>query len=161
MTFSNKFIAQSAIIAALYAALTIVLAPISYGPIQVRISEMLTVLPFLAPSAIVGLPIGCIVANIYGGLGIYDIVFGSLCTLIAAVLTYFLGKIKKPILAPLPPVVVNAFGVSLYLHFLFKMPYFLTVSYIALGETIACYVLGYPLLRLILSNDKLKDMVKL
>jgi len=101
------------------------------------------------------------VANIYGGLGIYDIVFGSLCTLIAAVLTYFLGKIKKPILAPLPPVVVNAFGVSLYLHFLFKMPYFLTVSYIALGETIACYVLGYPLLRLILSNDKLKDMVKL
>ena len=161
MTFSNKFIAQSAIIAALYATLTIILAPISYGPIQVRISEMLTILPYVTGAAIPGLFIGCIVANICGGLGPYDIVFGSLCTLLAAILTYLLRKTNKPILAPLPPVIINAFGVSLYLHFLFEMPYPATVAYIAVGETIACFVLGYPLLKLILSNEKLKNIIKL
>ena len=91
------------IIAALYAALTIALAPISYGPIQLRVSEALTILPYLTPAAIPGLFIGCLVANILGGLGIYDVVGGSLCTLLAAFLTYLVardpkkmtGKVKK------------------------------------------------------------------
>ncbi|HVP36839.1 MAG TPA: QueT transporter family protein [Terriglobales bacterium] len=152
MALSSKYIAQAGIIAALYAAITIVLAPISYGPVQIRVSEALTILPYLTPSAIPGLFLGCLLANIYGGLGIYDIIGGSILTLVAAFCTYLISKKRKPILAPLPPVLFNAFGVSLYLHFLFKLPYWLTVVYVGAGEIVACYVLGYPLLKIILSQ---------
>jgi len=148
------------IIANLYEKITIAREPISYGPVQVRVSEVLTILPYLTPTAIPGLFIGCIVANIYGGLGIYDIIGGSLCTLLAAYLTYLFSKTRKPILAPLPPVVVNALGVSFYLHFLFQLPYWLTVAYIAMGEIVACYVLGYPLLLIILRREKLLEIFK-
>jgi uncharacterized membrane protein len=108
MNFSTKYIAQVGIIAALYAAITILLAPISYGPIQVRVSEALTVLPFLTPAAVPGLFLGCLVANVYGGLGLPDIIGGSLCTLLAAFLTYLVSKTRRPILAPVPPIVVNS-----------------------------------------------------
>ncbi len=130
------------VVSALYVVITLVFAPISYGPIQVRISEALTLLPFFDPRAIPALFIGCFVANIFGGLGIYDIVFGSLLTLIAAFLTY---KMKNIYLAGIPPVVVNAFGVSLYLSLFFKLPYFVTVFYIGIGETISVYAIGLPL----------------
>jgi len=138
-------------IAAIYVVLNIIFAPISYGPIQVRIAEALVVLPFIDPSAIIGLFLGCILANIYGGLGMVDIIGGSLCTLVAAYLTY---KVKNPKLAPLPPVLINAFGVSIYLHLLFDLPYWITVLYIGIGEVIACYILGYPLLILLIKNKK-------
>ena len=160
MTASTRYIARVGMIAALYAGLTIILAPISYGPIQVRVSEALTVIPYLTPAAIPGLFIGCVVANVYGGLGIYDIVGGSLCTLLAAFLTHLLSRTKRPIFAPLPPVLVNAFGVSLYLHFLFKLPYLLTVLYIFFGEVIACYILGYPLLKILLGNERISGIFK-
>lgn len=160
MNLSTKYIAQIGVIASLYAAITIILAPISYGPIQARLSEALTVFPYLTPAAIPGLFVGCVVANIYGGLGIYDIIGGSLCTLLAGFLTFLLSRTKKPILAPLPPVLVNAFGVSLYLHFLFQLPYWLTVVYIGIGEIVVCFVLGYPLLRIILAKEKLLEMLK-
>lgn len=161
MGFSTKFITQAGIIAALYAAITIILAPISYGPVQVRVSEALTVLPFVTPAAIPGLFLGCVVANLYGGLGLYDIIGGSICTLLAAYLTYLLSRTKRPILAPLPPVLINALGVSLYLHFLFDFPYFVTVFYIAVGEILACYVLGYTLLKLVLRKEKILRILKI
>jgi len=142
---------RAAMIAAIYVVLNIIFAPISYGPIQVRIAEVLVVLPFIDSSAIIGLFLGCVLANVYGGLGMVDIIGGSLCTLIAAYLTY---KVKTPKLAPLPPVLINAFGVSIYLHLLFDLPYWLTVLYIGIGEVIACYILGYPLLILLIKNKK-------
>lgn len=160
MSISSKYIARAGIIAALYAVITILLAPISYGPVQVRVSEALTVLPYLTPAAIPGLFIGCLLANIYGGLGIYDIIGGSFITLLAAFFTYLLSKTKQPILAPLPPVLLNAFGVSLYLHFLFQMPYWLTVAYVGIGEVAACYILGYPLLKIILNQKKWADFFR-
>ena len=161
MNLSSRYISQVGIIAGLYAALTVVLAPISYGPIQLRVSEALTVLPYLTPAAVPGLFIGCLVANIFGGLGIYDVVGGSLLTLLAAFLTYLLARTRRPILAPLPPVLVNSLGVSLYLHLLFQLPYWLTVIYIGIGEIATCFVLGYPLLLIILRKKKLLEMFKL
>ena len=146
-----NYLVRVAMVAAIYVVLNIIFAPISYGPIQARIAEALVVLPFIDPSAIMGLFLGCILANIYGGLGMVDIVGGSLCTLIAAYLTY---KLKNPKLAPLPPVLINAFGVGIYLHLLFDLPYWITVLYIGIGEFIACYVLGYPLLILLTKNKK-------
>lgn len=145
------YLVRVAMIAAIYVVLNIIFATISYGPIQVRIAEALVILPFIDPSAIMGLFLGCILANVIGPLGMIDIIGGSLCTLIAAYLTH---KVKNPKLAPLPPVLINAFGVSIYLHLLFDLPYWITVLYIGLGEVIACYVLGYPLLILLIKNKK-------
>jgi len=139
-----KRLAKISLIGGVYAALTIILAPISYGPVQVRVAEALTVLPYIRREYMWGLFGGCVIANLYGGLGIWDVIGGSACTLIAGFLT---SLMPKPYLAPIPPIVVNAFGVSLYLHMLFKLPYWLTAVYIGLGESIACFALGYPLLR--------------
>ncbi len=160
MNLSSKHIAQMGIIASLYAVITVALAPISYGPIQVRVSEALTVLPYLTPAAVPGLFIGCLLANIYGGLGLPDIIGGSLCTLLSAFLTYLLSKTRKPILAPIPPVVVNSLGVSLYLHLLFQLPYWVTVVYIAVGQIGACFILGYPLLLFLLRRKRLREMLR-
>lgn len=147
----RNYLVRVAMIAAIYVVLNILFAPISYGPIQVRIAEALVILPFIDASAIMGLFLGCILANVIGPLGMVDIIGGSLCTLIAAYLTY---KVKNPKLAPLPPVLINAFGVSIYLHLLFDLPYWITVLYIGIGEVIACYILGYPLLILLIKNKK-------
>ncbi len=151
MEKGHQYIIRVAMIATIYLVLNILFSSISYGPIQVRIAESLTVLPFLNSSAILGLFLGCFLANILGPVGMVDIVGGSLCTLIAAYLT---SKMKSPILAPLPPVLVNAFGVSIYLHLIFDLSYWITVLYIGIGETIACYILGYPLLLFLIKNQK-------
>ena len=84
-----RSLCMSAVIAALYAALTLLLAPISYGPIQLRLSEALTLLPMLLPQAVPGLFVGCLIANLYTGM-LTDIIFGSLATLVAATGTYCL-----------------------------------------------------------------------
>jgi uncharacterized membrane protein len=161
MRFTNRFISQAAIIAGLYAALTIGLAFMSYGPIQIRISEALTILPFISIPAIPGLVLGCLVANLFSPVGLPDIIFGSLCTLVAAGLTYLISKTNKPLLAPLPPVIVNSLGVSLYLHVFYNLPYWLNVLYISIGEIIACYLIGYPLLKFILAREKILRILKI
>ncbi len=153
-----RSIALGGLIAALYTALTVLLAPISYGPLQVRVAEALTVLPFLTPVAIPGLYIGALLANIFGGFGPWDIFGGSFLTLVAGYWTYLLRKTRKPWLAPLPPILVNAFGVSAYLQFLVEgvhpglKTYFYFVGTIGLGEFVACFGLGYPLLRFLMKS---------
>jgi len=139
-----KFIIQGGVIAAIYAVLTIFFAPISYGQVQVRISEALTILPFFTPAAIPGLFVGCILANVYGGLGPVDIVFGSLATLVAAAMTYGVRKYKW--IAPLPPVVINGIVVGIILHVLYDLPLIMSMLWVGFGEAIACYFLGMPLL---------------
>lgn len=139
---SVRFIAKAAIIAALYAVLTLAFAPISYGPIQIRVSEMLTVLPIFFPEAIPGLFVGCLLANIMGGLGLWDIIGGSLVTLLAAVGTYLL---RRSWLAYLCPIVANAFLVSAYLAPIYNVPYWITVLYIGFGEAVAVGIFGVTL----------------
>jgi len=131
------------VIAGLYASLTYLLAGISFLPQQVRFAEALTVLPYLTPLAIPGLTLGVFLANLASPLGWIDWVFGTLATLLAAVLT---GRARHPALAPLPPVVVNAVGVGYYLSYVLGLPYLLTAGQVALGQLIACYLLGYPML---------------
>ena len=96
-----------AAIAAIYVVLTMVFLPISFGPIQFRISELLCVLPYFTPSAIPGLFIGCLIANALGGGILLDVLAGSLTTLAAAYLTWMLRG-KSKFLASVPPVVLNA-----------------------------------------------------
>lgn len=259
-----RHLAVAGLIAALYVALSIAFMPISFGVYQVRIAEALTVLPFLTGAAVPGLFVGCLLANIFGGMGWQDIVFGSLLTLVAALLTHWIARLRQhrtllipifiPIvlfwlasiyllegtdptlwtpvciltsislllfsifwenrapgrdliglairivsflavialllllrdrmqapgflvgglallgawvstwgvavviarklapnmlLAPLPPVLLNAFGVSLYLAPLMGVSYWFCVQMIGIGELIACYLIGLPLLGLL------------
>lgn len=131
-------------IAAVYATLTLVLAPISYGPFQLRVSEALCFLPLLLPEAVPGLFIGCVIANLGSNLGLADIVFGSLFSLAAALLTWLLRK--GPVwIALLPPVLINAFGVGALLYFMADAPYWATSLWVGLGQTAAVYLIGLPL----------------
>jgi len=140
---SIRFLARAGLYAAVYAVLTIVLAPFSYGIMQVRVAEALTVLPMIDKAAIPGLFIGCLIANIVGGFGIIDIGLGSIFTLIAAYLT---SRVKRDWQAPIPPVVINAVGVGTYLAILLKTPIYWGIFWVGLGELIACFGLGLPLL---------------
>jgi uncharacterized membrane protein len=165
-TFTVRTICIGAVVAAAYAALTIWLAPISYGPVQVRLSEALTVLPFIEPASVWGLFLGCLIANVYGGLGPWDIFLGSFLTLAAAGATYLLSRTRKPWLAPLPPVLFNAFGVSAYLQLLFDPPrlgavpgYLAFVITVGIGEIIACYCVGLPLLYALLKLWKHRRII--
>lgn len=143
----TKFLIQAGIIAAIYAALTIILAPFSYGPMQIRVSEALTILPFFTPAAVPGLFIGCLISNFISPYGVIDMIFGSGATLIAAVGSYLLRS--KPFLVPLPPVLSNAIVIGLMLHYAYGVPMnlFLIMAWVGLGELIACYAIGYPLLK--------------
>jgi len=139
-------IAKAALIGAAYAMLTIFFAPISYGPVQVRVSEALTLLPWIWVEAIPGLFVGCIIANFAGGFGIIDVVFGSLATLLAAILT---RKMPSKVTAAVPPVVVNAVIVGAYLSFLTDFSWQAAMLYVGIGEVVACFCLGVPLLILL------------
>lgn len=138
-----RFLSRAGLYAAIYAVLTVVLAPISYGIMQIRVAEALTVLPLLDRAAIPGLFIGCLIANVVGGVGFIDIGLGSIFTLIAAYLT---SKVKKDWQAPIPPVIINALGVGTYLSILLKTPVYWGIFWVGLGESIACFGLGLPLL---------------
>ena len=122
------------------------LAPISYGPVQLRVSEALTLLPFYMPEAIPGLFIGCVFSNFYGGFGLPDMVFGGLATLIAAILT---RKSTNIFVAALWPVVSNMIIIGIMLHVLIEAPLIATCIYVGLGEMGACYLLGVPLMKLL------------
>ena len=137
-----RSLCMSAVIAALYAALTLLLAPISYGPIQLRLSEALTLLPMLLPQAVPGLFVGCLIANLYTGL-LTDVIFGSLATLIAAIGTYLLRK--NPLLAGACPVVTNAVIVGLVLSLSFSLPIPLTMLEVGLGE-LGAVLVGFVIL---------------
>lgn len=146
MLIKNKKIVLGAMIAAFYATLTIMLEPISYGPVQFRLAEALTLLPWYIPEAVPGLFIGCIIANLFGGFGLVDIIFGSLATLIAAILTR-----KAPNLwcGALPPVLLNMAVIGFMLHILLGAPLMATCAYIGLGEAGACFLIGIPLMKLL------------
>lgn len=155
---NTKFIIQAAVIAAVYATLTIILMPFSYGVMQVRVSEALTILPYFTPAAIPGLFVGCLVANLISPYGMIDMVLGSGATLIAAVCSYFLRN--KPFLVPLPPVIANGviIGAMLYYAYAVPMPLIACMLWVAAGELIACYVIGYPLLRLLKKYKKIFEL---
>ena len=152
MKSKTRFITETAVIAAIYAVLTIVLAPISFGQMQVRVSEALCILPFFTPAAVPGLFIGCVISNLLGSpLGLMDVVIGSLATLLAAFAT---SKVKNRWLAPLPSVLANMFLVAWVLNAMLGLPYWLNVVYVGVGQGIACYGIGMPLLFLLQRNRK-------
>ena len=140
-------LARGAIIAALYAATTLLLAPISYGEIQVRLSESLTLLPILLPEAVPALAVGCLLANVLGGCTIFDITFGTLASLLAAICTRRLRSRLR--LASLMPVLFNGVIVGAVVHVAYApvIPLPLCMLSVSLGEAIPCMLLGPIVLR--------------
>lgn len=144
----------SAIIAAVYAALTLLLPGPSYGYTQLRIAEALTVLPFLFPACAPGLAVGCLIANILSPYGPIDMICGTFATALAAFLT---TKMPNKWLAPLPPVLCNGVIIGGMIAWYqaggfnekFLPSFVLTGPGVALGEVIACYVLGLVILNIL------------
>lgn len=159
------FTVQAAMIAAIYVVLTLFVSAFSLasGAIQVRISEALTILPYFTPAAIPGLSIGCLLANLLTGAPIYDVVFGSLATLLGAIGTYLLRKHK--FLCTLAPVVSNALIIPFVLRYAYglvmefggrdlSIPFYMMT--VGVGEIICCCVLGTILLNAL---AKVQDVV--
>jgi len=142
--FTVKTLCLSGIIAALYAGLTILLQAFSFGAIQVRVSEAMTLLPLLTPAAIPGLAIGCFIANLICSTW-QDWVFGTLATLIAAILT---RKLRKNIyLAAAMPVLANALIIGPVLYWMVGGSWLFNILTVGVGEAIACFLLGIPLIK--------------
>lgn len=165
-----QLMAQAAVIAALYVVLTELFAPISFREVQVRISEMLTILPFFTGAAVPGLFVGCLIANLLGGAIPVDIICGSLATLAGAYGTWLIGRAdragsaakagsaaasepgkpasKLRYLAPLPPIIANTIVVPFVLYYGYgvNLPIPLQMLTVGLGEVVSCGILGTILL---------------
>ena len=169
------YVARVGVIAALYAACTLVsllfLGSLAWGPVQFRVSEALCALALITPAAIPGLTLGCVIANVAnivlsgtGALGLLDVVFGSLATFIGATITWRLRS--RPVLALAGPVIANALIVPAYLPILLEGIGFYTIPFTSvsldgawgpmylfgvvtpgIGEAVIMYVLGLPLFR--------------
>jgi len=141
--------------AAMYVALVMALPWLSFGPVQVRVAEALTILPVLTPVAIVGVGLGCFIANLASPYGAIDTIVGTLASVIAGVITYRLRHIRfwgLPILSALSPVVVNAVIIGAMLSIMytggFNLIVFATYALsVGTGQMIACVALGLPLLK--------------
>lgn len=147
----TSYLARCSLIAAAYAVLTLAFPALSYGPVQVRVSEALCILPFFMPEAVWGLTVGCLVANLVGvAMGVtlpWDVLIGTLATFIAVVLT---RKIRIKWLVPLPTVISNAVLVGIMLTYIIlpsaeTVPLWYNIMTVGAGEVIACYGLGIPL----------------
>ncbi len=172
---SVMLLAQSAVIAALYLVLTVVSASLNlaYGPVQFRLSEALTILPVFTPAGIPGLVVGCFISNLASPLGIVDIIFGTSATLIAALLSYMLRKIRFmeiPILSFVPPILINALVIGFEIAGLTGTGFsFSALNFdvfiasaisVGLGQLVVCFVLGLPLFITIKKNKTLYNLLK-
>ena len=139
-------LAYGAVIAAIYFALTMMFLPISFGPVQFRISEALCILPFFTPAAIPGLFVGCLLSNFIGGAAILDVVFGSIATLIGAAGSWMLRKNRY--LVSVPPILANTIIIPWVLRFAYgseDMIWYAMIT-VGIGEILAIGVLGQLLL---------------
>jgi uncharacterized membrane protein len=155
-----RYITRSAIIAALYAALTLMLLPYSFGSVQFRAAEAMGVLPLFFPEAIPGLFVGCVVSNIMTpNIPVLDVVFGSLATLASAYLTSRMRQlrgIRRAVFAPLPPVIINAAVIGAVITVSFIQPgdsfivlYLTNALSVGAGQAAVCYLLGIPLMMIV------------
>ncbi|MDR1131424.1 MAG: QueT transporter family protein [Oscillospiraceae bacterium] len=179
MKFEVRKLAAAAAVGALYAALTIGLAPISYGAVQFRISELLCILPFFFPASALGLTAGCAIANLLGpGAGIFDVVFGALATLLAGICTAALGERARKrgndgwlicAAACLMPVVFNAPIVGMVIAYAslgepgargFWPGALVFGAQVGFGEAAVLFALGLPAMRYILKNPALRGLLR-
>lgn len=160
-------LARTALIAAIYVALCFVFSPISFGPVQIRVSEALTLLPILCPEAVVGVTVGCFLSNMLLSAPI-DMLVGTAATLLAALATRKLKNVRwhgLPLLASLPPVLFNAVIVGIELSFLYFYPptagiFAMNIVSVGAGQLVSCCILGVILIWIIERNSVLLRFFK-
>lgn len=162
-----KFIAQGAIIAALYVVLTYLSSVFGLSGtnlIQFRLSEILTVLPFFTPAAIPGITIGCLISNLITNCAPWDIAFGTLASLLGAVGTYLLRR--RRFAAPVPPILANTLIVPFVVYYCYGLDQTLsayptwaalliTAGCVFIGEFVCCGILGTLLQTLLIKNPRI------
>lgn len=159
----TKRITRTAIVAAIYAATTLAIAPFAYGSIQFRISEILVLLALFDPLYISGLTLGCLIANMLGPNGLLDIIFGTLATFISLIAIYFTGKIIKNyklklILSSIWPTIINGLIIGWMLNKLYKLPLILSMGEVAIGEFVVVTIIGVPLF--LFAGKHFEDVLK-
>jgi len=150
------YVTEAAVIAAIYVVLVLVFQSTSFGPIQFRIAEALTILPYFTPAAIPGVTIGCLLSNLLFEADILDVVFGTAATLLAAYLSYKL-KFNK-FLVPIPPILINAIVIPWVLKFAYfeANPIPIMMISVGAGQVASAGILGMVLLY---SLDKVKHFI--
>lgn len=160
-TKTVKRLVRTAIIAALYAFVTFALAPISYGTVQFRVSEIMVLLAFFDPFYIGALTLGCFIANILGPNGVADVIFGTLATFISVYAISLTRKFVKNnkvslIIASLWPTIFNGAIIGWMLNYLYQIPLVLSIGEVAIGEFVVVTIVGVPVIKLIQNKyDKL------
>ncbi|EPD72990.1 MULTISPECIES: QueT transporter family protein [Acidaminococcus] len=149
---------RGAMVAALYAALTLGLAPVSYGAVQVRVSEFMTLLAFYDKGLIPGLTLGCLISNVGSPFGITDMLIGTSATFLGL---YFMRFCRSAFLASLMPVFSNGLLIGFELNYMADLPLLPTMGYVALGEIISVTILGNLLLPLFLKNETVRNILDL
>lgn len=151
----RDFIFQS-MLAAIYVCLTVIAKPISYGQIQIRISELLILLLLFSPKHLIGLTLGCFISNLFSPMMGLDLIFGTSATFIGGLLIIICGRKWWTLIFP---VITNAFLVGMMLNLAFGDAFWLSVGYVALGEAIVMIIADilYFILR---KNEMLVDALK-
>ncbi len=144
-------IARLAAVAALYAALTIALQPISFGLVQLRVSEVLVLLCFYRRDYSIALILGCFIANCFSPMALMDMAFGTLATAVAVIPMY---SVKNIWIASLLPVISNAIIISIELYFAFSQPIWLGMLTVGAGELVVITLIGCPLFTLVLQKNQ-------
>lgn len=157
MNKNTKRLVITAVIAGIYAALTLFLAPISYGAVQFRISEVMTLLAFINPICAPGLVLGCVIANFFSPFGIIDVVVGSIATFCAV---YPMRYTKNIYLASLMPTISNGIIVGLEIAILSGIPKLETILYVAFGEFVVVSIIGVLAIKLLMKNQQFKKLIK-
>jgi uncharacterized membrane protein len=150
MTTNIKKLVTTALVAAIYATLTLALGAISYGPVQFRIAEIMVLLPFIKKDYICGLTIGCFLANIIGPYGVPDIIFGTTATFLSVYAVYLTSKIMNDkkfalLVASIWPTVINAIIIGIMLNIFFGLPLILSIAQVGFGQFVVITIVGVPL----------------
>lgn len=153
---SAKRIAKISLVAALYFALTVAVAPLSFGAIQFRFSEILVLLCFFNKDYIISMTVGCFFANLFSPMASLDVPFGTLATLIAVVLLY---RTRNIWISSLIPAIVNGIIVGIELTIAFKTPLLFNMATVALGELVVVTAIGVPIFLLFQKNNTLMSFI--
>lgn len=155
----TKKLVKIAIVAALYFVLTVGLAPISYGSIQFRVSEVMTLLAFIDPLYIPGLVLGTVLANLFSPLGFIDVIFGSIATFLSVVMV---SRSKNIYIASIWPSIINGIIIGIVLMFAFGVPLLLGMAQVAAGEFVVVSIVGVIIFKFgILNNKRVMELLKL
>lgn len=154
-----KDITRLAIVATIYVVFTLIIHPLSFDYIQFRLSEILVLLCFYRKDYVYSLVVGCLIANMFSPLAVYDMIFGTMATLISVIL---ISKSKNLLVATLYPVLLNGIIVGSMLYFVLDLPVsmFASIGYVALGEFVVVSIVGFILFKILEKNRMFIEVIK-